>query len=271
VNSASRGNSNSSKEKRRVTTTNDASVANVKAEVVVLDGSIRINATDTAQDSGVKQPPYKSIGLDDTINVEDNKSNIPSSEFKFEAECHTTCQRNRLIIQQKIDNFEEEECHEASKPKVDKARQKQKDFFDHVDELKAYKEEHGHLKLKVKEDKSLYNFCRHMREARRAINSGKVTERKLTEDRIAALDAIGFTWNPQGLNMPSTLSCSVMSKSTLQATIPKINIGDVGSNFVRSLTLDGIMERSSKFFLMLLVDGIVGASMKMVIVRIHAW
>ena len=105
-----------------------------------------------------------------------------------------------------------------------------------------------------------------MREARRAINSGKVTERKLTEDRIAALDAIGFTWNPRGLNMPSTLPCSVMS--TLQATIPKINVGDVATNFVRSLTLDGLMERSSKFFLMLLVDGIVGASMKMVIVRI---
>jgi hypothetical protein len=35
------------------------------------------------------------------------------------------------------------------------------------------------------------------------------------------------------LNMPSKLSCSVMSKSTLQATIPKINIGDVGYQFLK--------------------------------------
>ena len=33
--------------------------------------------------------------------------------------------------------------------------------------------------------------------------------------------------------MPSTLSCSVMSTSTLQATNPKINIGDVGYQFLK--------------------------------------
>lgn len=40
------------------------------------------------------------------------------------------------------------------------------------------------------------------------------------------------------------------------------------TNFVRSLTLDGLMIPSFKFFHMLLVDGIVGESMKMVIERI---
>jgi hypothetical protein len=35
---------------------------------------------------------------------------------------------------QQMDNFAEDECHEASEPKVDKARQEQKDLFDHVNE-----------------------------------------------------------------------------------------------------------------------------------------
>jgi hypothetical protein len=77
-------------------------------------------------------------------------------------------------------------------PKVDKA--KKKDFFIRVDELKAYKEKHGHLKVREKDDSSLYNFCYNMRQARRDMISGKGTRRKLTEDRIAALDAIGFDW-----------------------------------------------------------------------------
>lgn len=47
-------------------------------------------------------------------------------------------------------------------------------FFARVDKLKTYKEKHGHLKFHKKEDKSIYNFCRHMREARRAKQLGKI-------------------------------------------------------------------------------------------------
>jgi hypothetical protein len=68
-------------------------------------------------------------------------------------------------------------------------------FFTRVDDLKAYKEKHGHLKVCKKEDISLHIYCSHMRQARRAIILGKGTTYKLTEDRIAALDAIGFNWN----------------------------------------------------------------------------
>jgi hypothetical protein len=110
-------------------------------------------------------------------------------------------------------------------------RTKDDSFIFRVEELKAHKEKHGHLNIRKKENRSLYDFCRHMREARRAIISGKGSHRKLTEDRIAALDAIGFNWNPRGLNMSSTLSFSVTSTSTIQATNPKINVGDVGYQF----------------------------------------
>ena len=62
--------------------------------------------------------------------------------------------------------------------------------LDAVDELKAYKEKNGHLKVMEKQDASLHYFCTNVRRARK----GKASYR-LDEGRIAALDAIGFNWN----------------------------------------------------------------------------
>jgi len=67
-------------------------------------------------------------------------------------------------------------------------------FVARVHELKTYKEKHGHLNLREYEDPSLYGFCNNTRQARRAIISGKANRIKLTDDQIAALDAIGFDW-----------------------------------------------------------------------------
>jgi hypothetical protein len=65
-----------------------------------------------------------------------------------------------------------------------------------------------------------------MRKARK----GKGTS-KLDDGRIAALDAIGFNWDPLDLKMPSTSLSAVTNKNIQKATNPKINIGDVGYNF----------------------------------------
>jgi hypothetical protein len=62
-------------------------------------------------------------------------------------------------------------------------------FLARVDELRAFKEKHGHLKVREVEDRSLYGFCSNMRRAWK----GKGTHR-LDNGRIAALDAIGFEW-----------------------------------------------------------------------------
>jgi len=67
-------------------------------------------------------------------------------------------------------------------------------FFIKVDELNIYKQKHGHLTVRQKEDQSLHDFCCNMRRSRRAIILGKGTRSKLTDERIAALDAIGFDW-----------------------------------------------------------------------------
>ena len=65
-------------------------------------------------------------------------------------------------------------------------------FQDRVAALRQYKEKHGHLSVTFKANESLYYWCANIRSARR----GKVgkCKIKLTQERIAALDAIGFDW-----------------------------------------------------------------------------
>ena len=65
-------------------------------------------------------------------------------------------------------------------------------FEQRIDDLRAYKEKHGHVNVSQKEDSSLYNFCHHMRNARKYPEK---SHRVLTEDRIASLDALGFDWS----------------------------------------------------------------------------
>ena len=67
-----------------------------------------------------------------------------------------------------------------------------KSFEQRIADLQVYKEKNGHVNAKEKEDKSLYDFCRHMRQARK--NPGK-SAMALTDERIATLDALGFDWN----------------------------------------------------------------------------
>ncbi len=67
-------------------------------------------------------------------------------------------------------------------------------FQERIQQLKAYKEKHGHLMVKGKKDKSLAIFCTNVRAVRR--KPGIKIGIKLTEERIKSLDDIGFDWNP---------------------------------------------------------------------------
>jgi RNA binding exosome subunit len=154
----------------------------------------------TAPDSEEQQPPYKSTGMDDNNNdAEDNTGNISSSSSSSTSKLNDvqpvqqSRYRKEVIIRQ-MDNLQEDECHEHFEPKVDKSKQK-KDFFSRVDELKVYKERHGHLIMRQKDNQSLYDFCRQLRQSRSALLTGKgKIHYSLDDDRIAALDAIGFDW-----------------------------------------------------------------------------
>ena len=68
-----------------------------------------------------------------------------------------------------------------------------KSFEQRIEDLQAYKEKNGHANVKKSEDKSLYGFCQHMRQARN--NPRKSKNMLIDEERIASLDALGFTWS----------------------------------------------------------------------------
>jgi hypothetical protein len=105
-------------------------------------------------------------------------------------------------------------------------------FVSRVDELKAYKEEHGHLNVHWKEDKRLYNFCDKVRYSRRAIiaGEGKIYT-SLDDNRIAALDAIGFVWANGAMNAeeahspPTNLTTVEAGKAISIMVAPNVRIG----------------------------------------------
>ena len=66
---------------------------------------------------------------------------------------------------------------------------KNKSFEERIEELKVFKAKHGHVRPTAKHGKSLAMFCKDMRAARR----GKGT-RSITDNRIKALDELGFQW-----------------------------------------------------------------------------
>ena len=63
-------------------------------------------------------------------------------------------------------------------------------FDERIEDLHQYKRTHGHLNVKRNEDSSLYQFCADVRHSlKQAEKDGK---RKLTEERIARLEDLGF-------------------------------------------------------------------------------
>ena len=74
-----------------------------------------------------------------------------------------------------------------------KARGKNKTSDEQMEDLKWFKEMHGHANVTICEDKSLGQFCNNMRHTRKNPGNGK----QLTNERIAAFDAIGFNWTSQ--------------------------------------------------------------------------
>ena len=67
-----------------------------------------------------------------------------------------------------------------------------KSFEQRIEDLRAYKAKHGHTNVKEKEDKSLHDFCRNIRRARRHPEKYRML---INEERITSLDAMGFDWS----------------------------------------------------------------------------
>jgi hypothetical protein len=61
-----------------------------------------------------------------------------------------------------------------------------------IEDLHEYKKTHGHVCEKRHEDNCLYQFCADIRHSLKQVE--KDGTRKLTEERIARLDDLGFKW-----------------------------------------------------------------------------
>ena len=71
-----------------------------------------------------------------------------------------------------------------------------KTFMERIEDLKAYKAEKGNMHVTRKDNQSLADFCSNVRQARRSQQEGNGTGPgiRLTEERVEALNAIGFDW-----------------------------------------------------------------------------
>jgi hypothetical protein len=78
---------------------------------------------------------------------------------------------------------------EEQEKQAPKARGKNKTFDDRMEDMKRYKETHGHANESFPEDKSLAQFCAQARYARK-----NPSKKQLTDANIARLDALGFNW-----------------------------------------------------------------------------
>jgi len=65
-------------------------------------------------------------------------------------------------------------------------------FDERIDNLKKYKQMHGHVNVNRHKDISLYQFCMDVRHSLKQVE--KDGTRKLMEERIARLDDLGFKW-----------------------------------------------------------------------------
>lgn len=64
-------------------------------------------------------------------------------------------------------------------------------FESRLADLRQYKQQHGHLNVKQEEDGSLYYFCQIVRTGR---NNPSARGMQITDERVRALDEIGFPW-----------------------------------------------------------------------------
>ena len=108
---------------------------------------------------------------------------------------HQSSISHKVRKRESLSNSSSNSKEMESVPKTKKKKKRMlKSFAQRIEDLRAYKEKHGHVNVKKSDDTCLYGFCRQMRFARK--NPGK-DSMLINEERIASLDALGFDWNIQ--------------------------------------------------------------------------
>jgi len=84
---------------------------------------------------------------------------------------------------------------------IDQPQRQRVQFEERIEQLKAFKEKNGHLRVTASLDKSLASFCTNVRSSRN--NPGGKSTIVVTDERIKALDDIGFAWTQSALTSPT--------------------------------------------------------------------
>jgi hypothetical protein len=130
-------------------------------------------------------------------NATANASDAEEKERKKEEAPRRKKEQEEHARQRKKE--QEEQARQRTKDQAEQApnaRGKYKTFDDRMEDLKRFKETHGHANVSIPDDKSLAQFCNKARYAHNNPGKGKGKGKgvKLTDERTAAFDALGFNW-----------------------------------------------------------------------------
>jgi hypothetical protein len=115
------------------------------------------------------------------------REDIPLGRFCAQVRfAHTNPGKGLKLTDERIAAFDAMDFNWTSQEYVTRS------FDKRIGNLEKYKQTHGHLRLKRLEDSSLYQFCMGVRHSLKQVE--KDGTRKLTVERIARLDALGFQW-----------------------------------------------------------------------------
>jgi len=99
-----------------------------------------------------------------------------------------------------------------------------KSFERRIDELKRFKETHGHFNVSMASHKSLKLWIYNVRRAYKFKNEGKSQPIQLTDERISALKEIGFEWeaSPDAKSCKKSSPLGIKKKTTFNERLEEL-------------------------------------------------
>ena len=128
-----------------------------------------------------------------------------------------------------------------------------KSFAQRLEELKAFKAQHSHCRVPSKFDSnpSLAAWCANLKQSYRLMQQGRKPILKLTEDKLDALEELGFEWKYSGRTPKAS------SKLTFETAIPQDDVksnskseffrgAETSSGQTSDLSSEGLSDDTSK-------------------------
>ena len=128
----------------------------------------------------------------------------------------TTTIRNNINILME-NNSMQAECKDSESDSRSKSLPKVfKSFEERLEELKSYNSQYGHCRVpsKFESNPSMAAWCANLKQSYRLLQEGKKPILKLSQEKIDALETVGFEWKYSGRSQKSnTLNSQSQSQS----------------------------------------------------------